>query len=45
MCEPEPVADDWGWLEALLGPIDEDFESAVAEKLEQQERPALDLFE
>ncbi len=45
MREPEPVADDWDWLEALVGPIDEDFASAVAEKPEQQERPALGFFE
>ena len=41
----EPVAHDWGWLEALAGKVDEDFATAVAEKQEEQERPALDFFE
>ena len=44
MYEPEQVADDWEWLDALLGPVDEDFASAVAEKPEEQERPALEFF-
>jgi len=41
----EPVACDWDWLEALTGPVDEDFASAVADKPEEQRRPALDFFE
>ncbi len=41
----EPVADNWDWLDALVGPIDEDFAAAVAEKPKEQERPALDFFE
>lgn len=31
----EPVARDWDWLEALVGPVGEDFASAVAEKPER----------
>lgn len=41
----EPVACDWDWLEALTEPVDEDFASAVADKPEEQRRPALDFFE
>lgn len=41
----EPVADGWGWLDALTGPIDEDFASAATDKPKEQERPALDFFE
>ena len=45
MSEPEPVSDNWDWLEAWVGSIDEDFASAVAEEPKEQERPALDFFE
>jgi antitoxin VapB len=38
----EPLPDDWGWLDALTGQIDEDFAQAVAEDVPQQDRPALD---
>ncbi len=41
----EPVAQDWDWLEALAGKVDEDFALAVAEKPGEQERSALDFFE
>jgi len=41
----EPVPTDWAWLDALTGPVDEDFARAVAEKMPQQERPELDFFE
>ncbi|MBV9783723.1 MAG: antitoxin [Acidisphaera sp.] len=40
----EPVATDWAWLDALVGPIDEDFAQAVIDQPAEQERPALDLF-
>jgi antitoxin VapB len=40
----EPVAHDWTWLDALTGPVDEDFETAAAEKPAEQERPELDHF-
>jgi antitoxin VapB len=38
----EPVAEDWGWLDALAAELDEDFVQAVNEQPEQQERPGLD---
>ncbi len=41
----EPVADNWDWLDTLVGPVDEDFEAAMAEKSEEQKRSALDFFE
>jgi antitoxin VapB len=37
----EPVGDDWSWLDAIFGTLDEDFVQAVNEQPEQQ-RPALD---
>jgi antitoxin VapB len=41
----EPIADDWAWLDQIVGPVDEDFAKAVAEQPDQQARPALDFFE
>ena len=41
----EPVAVDWLWLDALIGPVDEDFGHAADEKPDQQQRPELDFFE
>jgi antitoxin VapB len=38
----EPVAEDWDWLDAIAGPLDDDFVQAVNERPEPQERPALD---
>jgi antitoxin VapB len=38
----EPVVDDWNWLDAITGHVDEDFRAAVAEKMPEQERPELD---
>lgn len=38
----EPVADDWAWLDAIAGQLDDDFVQAVDEQPKQQERPALD---
>jgi antitoxin VapB len=38
----EPLADDWSWLDALAGDLDEDFARASAEEPRAQERPALD---
>jgi len=40
----EPVADDWLWLEALIGPVDDDFARAAAEQPAEQDRPELDFF-
>lgn len=38
----EPVAEDWAWLDAITGKLDEDFVSGTGEQSEQQARPALD---
>jgi antitoxin VapB len=38
----EPLAEDWSWLDALAGRLDEDFIRAVNEEPEAQERRALD---
>jgi len=38
----EPLAEDWRWLDAIVGKLDEDFARAVDEQPEQQQRPALD---
>ena len=38
----EPLAEDWSWLDAIAGKLDEDFVQAVDEQPEPQERPALE---
>jgi len=38
----EPLAEDWTWLDAVAGKLDEDFAQAVDEQPGQQERPALE---
>lgn len=38
----EPIADDWAWLDAIKGKLDDDFIAAVNEQPPQQERPELD---
>jgi antitoxin VapB len=38
----EPIADDWSWLDAIVGELDEDFVQAVDERPKEQARPALD---
>ena len=38
----EPIAKDWAWLDALVGPVDEDFARAVNERPDQQQRSELD---
>ena len=40
----EPVADDWDWLAAVTGPLDDDFAAAASEQPPEQDRPALDFF-
>jgi antitoxin VapB len=40
----EPVADDWAWLDALVGKLDEDFVEAAETRPEPQERPSLDAL-
>jgi antitoxin VapB len=41
----EPIADDWAWLDRVVGPLDESFVQAVAEAPAEQSRPGLDVFE
>ena len=41
----EPVPESWGWLDAVVGGVDSDFEQAAREKLEPQDRPGLAVFE
>lgn len=38
----EPVVENWLWLDAVCGKLDQDFMNAVHEEPEQQERPDLD---
>jgi antitoxin VapB len=38
----EPVAEDWLWLDSIVGKLDDDFVQAVHEPAEEQERPALE---
>jgi len=38
----EPVPEDWTWLDAIAGRLDDDFVQAVNERPEQQARPGLD---
>lgn len=38
----EPMPEDWAWLDALLGPLDADFQQAATEQPAMQDRPALD---
>jgi antitoxin VapB len=38
----EPVGDNWSWLDAIVGKLDDDFVQSANEQPEQQERPALD---
>jgi antitoxin VapB len=40
----EPIAQDWTWLDALIGPLDDDFVQAASEQPVAQERPELDFF-
>lgn len=42
----EPILRDWSWLDAVTGPVDEDFQQAVAEKLLAENHPEQDpLFD
>jgi len=38
----EPIADDWAWLDAIVGKLDDDVVAAMNEPVPQQERPELD---
>ena len=37
----EPIATDWAWLDALVGPVDADFQAAVAEQPAPEESAEL----
>jgi antitoxin VapB len=37
----EPVPEDWAWLDAIAGKLDDDFVQAAQEDVPEQERPAL----
>jgi antitoxin VapB len=37
----EPMAEDWAWLDSIVGKLDEDFIQTLDEQPEEQERPAL----
>ena len=38
----EPIKGDWDWLDAVTGPVDDDFAEAALEQPRPQERPGLD---
>ncbi|HWY14712.1 MAG TPA: type II toxin-antitoxin system VapB family antitoxin [Rhizomicrobium sp.] len=38
----EPVADDWSWLDGMIGKLDRDFVEAVKEKSAPQKRTELE---
>lgn len=38
----EPIAEDWAWLDAITGSLDEDFVQAASEQPDPQDRPGLD---
>ena len=40
----EPIAEDWAWLDEVIGPVDEAFERAAREQPSEQERPALEFL-
>ena len=40
----EPLAQDWAWLEQIVGPVDDDFVHAASAQPNEQDRPALDYF-
>lgn len=40
----EPLNDNWNWLDALSGQLDNDFAEVAQEQSPQQERPALDAL-
>ena len=40
----EPVAQDWRWLDQVIGPVDNDFLDAALDQPAEQSRPELDFF-
>lgn len=41
----EPIVDDWAWLDALIGPVDDDWVQAANEEPQEQHRPELEDME
>jgi len=41
----EPIAEDWDWLDAISGKLDDDFIKAANEKFEQEDRPEPEIEE
>jgi len=41
----EPIARDWAWPDALIGPLDAEFVRAAAEQPRDRDRSALNFFE
>lgn len=41
----EPIAQDWAWLDRIIGPVDDEFARAASEQPPEQERQELDLLE
>ena len=42
----EPVlASDWGWLDEITGPVDDDFVEAALDRLQSDNRAEPDTFE
>ena len=40
----EPIAEDWGWLDAIAGTFSDDFFSEGRRQPGEQQRPALDTL-
>ena len=40
----EPVAEEWSWLDALAGPVDDDFVTAAREQPVAEERQTVNDF-
>ena len=40
----EPLAQDWQWLDKVVGPVDDDFARAANEQPSEQQCPDLDSF-
>ena len=38
----EPLTEDWAWLDAIAGKVDNDFVRATEEEPQEQDRPAID---
>lgn len=41
----EPIATEWAWLDALVGPVDDDFKQAANQTPGEQHRPELNVFD